>query len=395
MDEVLKQMAFSQLLLSGTFVHLAPYRELQEKYNVKIQPNVVMLVSVDRYPDLADGKNINWKIEIGKKLIHKIQSTLLIPFLWTWTEEGVLALLLDYRKLNTCDQKKDMISLAEELQRASEEMNVNVSIGIGNFYDDPSLIIRSYEEAKKSMSGRFFQGNKLIFHIDMRKNIDEALKIPLTKEKSELISILRIGYTEGAVSQIKMIMDRIAETYSYNEELFKSEVVDLLMMMSRNVVEVGVNPITILMNTANFIQELYQIIRYDKFVKRVSIFVEWLTEQVEKVYIPEVSPIIMEAIRYMKENHQKELTLDDIAKYCHLSRFHFSHLFKKEVGLRVMEFFNKLKIDKSLYYLERTDLTIKEIANLTGFQDSNYYSRLFKKYKQTSPSEYRRLRKAI
>ncbi|MCM2535393.1 AraC family transcriptional regulator [Neobacillus pocheonensis] len=285
MIEELTQISFSQLLLSGTFVHVAPFEVLQEKYGVNIQPNVVVLVSMDRYPDLAEGKPIEWKMKIGRKLVEELDSLLPIPFLWAWTEEGVLALLLDFHEVNPQDKKREVLLLAEEIQKASDQIGIHVSIGIGNFYDDRAFFICSFEEAKKSMSGRFFQGNKLIFHTDMRKNIVESLMIPLTKEKSELFSIVRIGHTEGVVTQMKGIMNRVAEIYNYNEDVFKSEVIDLLMMMSRIVLEVGVSPVSILANTANVIQDLYHTIRYDKFVMKVCNYAEWLTEQVENIYI--------------------------------------------------------------------------------------------------------------
>ncbi|MGE7675704.1 AraC family transcriptional regulator [Lysinibacillus sp. NPDC094403] len=395
MVDEMTQISFSQLLLSGTFVHVASFEVLQEKYGMNIQPNVVVLVSMDRYPDLAEGKPLEWKMKIGRKLVEELDSILPIPFLRTWIEEGVLALLLDFHEVNPQDRKREVLLLAEIIQKTSDQNDIHVSIGIGNFYDDPASLICSFEEAKKSMSGRFFQGNKLIFHTDMRKNVVESLTIPLTKEKSELFSIVRIGYTEGVVTQMKGIMNSFAEIYNYNEDVFKSEVIDLLMMMSRIVLEVGVNPVSILTNTANVIQDLYHIIRYDKFVMKVCHFVEWLTEQVEKIYIGDVSPTIKHAISYMKENHQKEVSLDDIAHYCHLSRYHFSHLFKKEVGTSVMDFFNKLRIDKSLFYLEKTEFPVHEIANRVGIHDFNYFSRLFKKYMKSSPTDYRRLMRNI
>jgi two-component system, response regulator YesN len=393
MIEKLIQTSFSQLLLSGTFVHVAPFEVLQEKYGITFQPNVVVLVSMDRYPDLAEGKPIDWKINIGQTLIEKLGKILPLQFLWTWTEEGVLALLLDFIQVKTNDRKREILVLAEEIQQASDQIGISVSVGIGNFYNDPAFLIHSFEEAKKSMSGRFFQGNKLIFHTDMRKNSVDSLKTPLTKEKSEFFSIVRIGHTEGVVTEIRAIMDRFAQTYNYNEDIFKSEVVDLLMMMSRIVLDAGVSPVTILTNTATYIQDLYHTIRYDKFVIKVSKYAEWLTEQVENTYFHDVSPIIKQAIRYMKDNHRKGITLEEIAYDCHLSRYHFSHLFKKEVGVSVMDFFNKLRIDKSLFYLEKTDFTVQEIANQAGFEDSNYFSRLFKKYMQYSPSEYRRIKR--
>ncbi len=395
MVKELEQISFAHLLLSGTFVHVAPFKDLQEKYGLKIQPNVVVLVSMDRYPDLAEGKPIEWKINIGQKLIEELDTNLPIPFLWTWTEEGVLALLLDFNEINTQDREREVLLLAEEIQKDSDQIGIHVSIGIGNFYDDPAHLICSFEEAKKSMSGRFFHGDQLIFRANIRKNTEESLMIPLTKEKSELFSIVRIGHIEGIMTKIKEIMNRVAEIYNYNEEVFKSEVIDLLMTMSRIVVEAGVSPVSVMTNTANVIQDLYQTIRYDKFVLKVCNYAKWLTEQVENIYIRDVSPNIKHAIRYMIENHQKGVSLEDMAHYCHLSRYHFSHLFKKEVGTSVIDFFNKLRIDKSLFYLEKTEFTVQEIANQVGFRDSNYFSRSFKKYMKFSPTDYRRLKRKI
>jgi two-component system response regulator YesN len=385
----LTQIAFSHLLLSGTLVHVAPFEELQEKYGVNIQPEVVMLVSVDRYPDVAAGKQIEWKIDIGQKLVDELSGVLSVPFLWTWTEEGVLALLLEYKDRTGADRKGAILLLAEEIQKASDRIGICVSIGIGSFYDDPNLLYRSFEEAKKSMSGRFFQGNKLIFHTDMKRVIDDSLKNPLTRERAELLSLVRIGHKEGVVTKIISFMEIVAKSYQYNEDLFKSEVVDLLMMMSRMILEMGIKPATIMTNNGSFIQELYHTIRYEKFVKKVSDYAEWLTEQVEKSYDNHHSLIIKRAIRYIKENHQKNIILDEIAQNCHLSRFHFSHLFKKEVGVSVMDYLNKIRIDQAVFYLETTDLSVQEIANQVGFKDANYFSRLFKKHIHHTPTEYR------
>ena len=214
MIEELLQISFSQLLLSGTLVHVAPFEELQEKYGVKMQPEIVILVSVDRYPDLVVGKQIEWKIKLGRKLVDELGTILPVPFVWTWTEEGVLALLLEFKESAIPDRKIEILILAEKIQRASDRIGICVSIGIGNFYDDPYLLYRSFEEAKKSMSGRFFQGNKLIFHIDMKKNINDSLKNPLTRERTELLSLLRIGHKEGVDTHLIRFMDSVAACLS-------------------------------------------------------------------------------------------------------------------------------------------------------------------------------------
>jgi two-component system response regulator YesN len=153
--------------------------------------------------------------------------------------------------------------------------------------------------------------------------------------------------------------------------------------------ESGANATTILSNNTNFIQDLYHIIRYDKFVKAVCDYAVWLIGQSVNTNLPVVTPLIQAAISYIKENHLKSISLKEIAQYCCVSRHHFSHLFKKEVGSSLIDYLNRMRIDKSLSYLEMTDLPISEIAARIGFHDANYFSRMFKKYMNLSPTEYR------
>jgi two-component system response regulator YesN len=105
-----------------------------------------------------------------------------------------------------------------------------------------------------------------------------------------------------------------------------------------------------------------------------------------------VSSVIRQAIHYIKENHQRKLSLEEIAQICCLSIYHFSHLFKKEIGMSFLDFVNKIRIEKALYYLETTDFTVKQIAVQVGFHDANYFSRIFKRSTGYTPSEYRSAR---
>ncbi|AMA72398.1 helix-turn-helix domain-containing protein [Aneurinibacillus thermoaerophilus] len=394
------EAAFSHLLLSGTFVHEASFSEMQQTYGIYIHPHLVMAISIDRYPDLSIEKPLNWRIEIGQRLVEAIYKAVTIPFVWVWIEEGVLALLLEFTSEHriTKDLNEETLQIAKKIQKSADEMPVSVSIGIGTYYDDPYMLQHSYKEARKSMINRFFQGNRMIFQFEKEKNREESgqnyfsLKEKIEKERIELLARVRIGDVDGTVPILQIILEGLAEANKFNVNMFKSEVVDLVMMISRLVLEAGFSAETILSENAHFIQDLYQTIRYDKFIKKVCEYVRWLTEQVALTQTLEVSPVIRQAIRYMKENLRKKISLEDIAQYCCLSKYHLSHLFKKEIGVSVIDFLNKIRIEKAIYYLETTDLSIQQIADKVGFPDANYFSRTFKKYTQHSPTKYRSAR---
>jgi two-component system, response regulator YesN len=386
--------AFSQLLLSGTWVHEGDFSELQQEYGVYIQPNIVLVVSVDRYPDLAMTKPMQWRTEIGRSIIDKASYTMLdlgIPCLWLWPEEGVLALLMQVDVIPGAlvQVSSRTLQIAQSLQQNLAAQDISVSIGIGMYYDNPHLIHQSFQEAAQSMSGRFFHGNQLVFQFSHETPLVELWHDSLTQDKTELLALVQIGDEQGVVVQITNLLGKMAGRCQHNEDLFKSEVVDLVMLMSRVVVESGVSATDVLSKNARFIHELYMTIRYDKFVRKVCDFGRWLTGQVSQFQFPNASTVIRQAIQYMKRCHRQSMSLDEVAHYCSLSKYHLSHLFKKEVGVSFIDLLNQIRVDKAVYYLKTSDLPVQQIAGLVGYQDANYFSRIFKRYLGCSPKEYR------
>ncbi len=386
--------AFSHLLITGTIVHEASFSELQEKYNVGIYPHLVMVVSVDRYPDLVVGKSLEWRVEVGKHLVGAIRKKLPLPYTWIWIEEGVLALLVEAKvdgqhMVSSQDVSTRMVQVAREIQQTLQSEDISVSVGIGTYYDNPYQLHLSFKEAVQSMSGRFFQGNGLVFQYSEESGDGEEFDDVLMTDKTELLALVRIGDEQGVAQHLPPLLERMAEACQHKEDVFKSDVVELVMMVSRTVVESGVSAAPVLSKNTRAIQELYDTIRYDKFVKKVIDYVGWLTSQVEQTQTGKVSPAIRQAIRYIKRHHRNTVSLEEVARFCCVSKYHLSHLFKKEVGVSVIEYLNHIRVEKAVFYVKTTDLSIQQIASQVGFQDTNYFSRMFKRYTKYSPREYR------
>ena len=85
----------------------------------------------------------------------------------------------------------------------------------------------------------------------------------------------------------------------------------------------------------------------------------------------------------------KDLSLDDISRYCNISSYYFSKLFKQETGENYVEYLNKVRIGNAKKMLSESDVSIKEICYSVGFSDPNYFSRAFKKYEGVTPSEFK------
>lgn len=100
--------------------------------------------------------------------------------------------------------------------------------------------------------------------------------------------------------------------------------------------------------------------------------------------------IIRETIDYMKNNLDKTIRIEDFADLNKYSVSHFSKLFRLTTGMSPIEYFIHLKMQKACQLLHTEDSRVKQIAALLGYDDPYYFSRLFKKYMNTSPETYRK-----
>ena len=82
--------------------------------------------------------------------------------------------------------------------------------------------------------------------------------------------------------------------------------------------------------------------------------------------------------------------LEDICCHFHRSPSHISHLFKKQTGMTLRAYCNKLKLEKAKSLLETTDMPITQIALDVGFNDVSYFINLFRQKNGVSPLVYRK-----
>ncbi|WFD10223.1 AraC family transcriptional regulator [Tepidibacter hydrothermalis] len=99
--------------------------------------------------------------------------------------------------------------------------------------------------------------------------------------------------------------------------------------------------------------------------------------------------IIIDAINFIKEHLEEDLTVEDIAKHCHFSKYYFNRIFKQEVGESVYAFIKRLKLEGSaMKIITDSDKSITEVSAQYGYSSSNY-SAAFRKHYSSSPREYK------
>ena len=94
-------------------------------------------------------------------------------------------------------------------------------------------------------------------------------------------------------------------------------------------------------------------------------------------------------LTFIKAQYREPLTLHELAQCANMSDSHFFSVFKKAMGLSPIAYVNQYRCSLAAELLLQSDKTITEIADLVGVNDPVYFSKLFKKLHQLSPSSYR------
>ena len=98
---------------------------------------------------------------------------------------------------------------------------------------------------------------------------------------------------------------------------------------------------------------------------------------------------IQKAIDYIQKNYSRKITIEQIADFIGIDRKYMSSLFKKFLNTSPQEFLINLRMDKACVLLAQNTLSIQDIAHSVGYDDPQLFSKMFKKRKGLSPSQYR------
>lgn len=94
---------------------------------------------------------------------------------------------------------------------------------------------------------------------------------------------------------------------------------------------------------------------------------------------------------YLDANWNKKTVLDELAEMFYINKYYLARLFKNQYGSSILNYVMDQRITQAKKMLRFTDKQIEVIGRDCGFEDANYFTRMFKKVEGSSPSEYRKL----
>lgn len=263
--------------------------------------------------------------------------------------------------------------------------DVNASIGIGNAYTDIKNFSKSYNEAVFALR-KASEQNSVIHFSSLCIEMDSGTyhEYPFDLE-SKLIDEIKAGNIDNAKTFADEIITELTENIG-NMDILKGYAEELIFILKRTVFKMGIHLDNSL--CMGMLLELVELASADEIEVWCKKNVDYIIELVEKCP-GRNSEMISKVFEYINRNFNKDLTLESVANEVGLSSQYLSKIFKEKCGTNFIDYITAKRLEFAESLLKKGALNIKQVSKMSGYEDSNYFCRIFKKNTGLSPRQFR------
>lgn len=109
----------------------------------------------------------------------------------------------------------------------------------------------------------------------------------------------------------------------------------------------------------------------------------------------QLSLVVNKALNFITVHLHEDFTVEDLASHCHLCRRSLSMRFKEEVGMSIVDYVQREKVDEACFLLEHTGLSLPQISSHLNYSSQSYFTAQFKKIVGETPEKYRNKKKHL
>lgn len=135
----------------------------------------------------------------------------------------------------------------------------------------------------------------------------------------------------------------------------------------------------------------YEIVTSNLVSSMVMIILRIINEKYDVFHLKEATGLGYEIKKYIEINFNRKLSLDDISNHFHYSPFYLSLCFRNDIGDSPINYLIKYRIEEAKKLLITTDFSVQRISEKVGYDNSSYFSMIFKQHTNSSPGKFREL----
>lgn len=285
-----------------------------------------------------------------------------------------------------------------------------------NQMDIKVIILTAYTDFQFAHQAIRYNVSDYVVKSSALEDIPKAIeRITQTLQESRL-TIYRLILLYGTAE--KVMLEKMAQAAFEEVELKQiqtDEIVSCLIIMGNKLTEketicnsckklqelyrnflqknlaIGISPIFYdLKQVSEHYSSMKEFVKEQMVLEGPDLFWKEKENEQKSPAVPDTVHLIKQVDEYVEVNFCNRISLDDIAEAVHVNRSYLSRVYKQKTGCNLFDTINMKRIQLAKKYIQESKKKMYEIAVQVGFEDTAYFSKVFKKFEGISPKEFYR-----
>lgn len=273
------------------------------------------------------------------------------------------------------------------------EQEMMVVTGVSTWHQGIAGIAESYEESEKAVSASVYLGkDRIITYEEYEKSMQQQ-SVREEIDWNKFLLCLENCMEEKVQFYVTDYLEKIWRFKIKSAELLRLMTMNFLTKAGAGLSKYGMSLIQLTdeeelyneIGRINDVEEMQNVLR-----KQLNIIMEYHRSKKQN----KGNHVVEEATVFIHENlYDSKLSLKMISASVFSNESYLSRVFKKEMGVSLIEYITQKRIEESIRLLDTTDYKAYEIAEKIGFRDPHYFSICFKRYTGKTIKEYKETEK--
>lgn len=290
------------------------------------------------------------------------------------------------------DEQFDNETLQRNLMQSlypllSTSLTAKIRIGVSQIETDIQQASHAYNSALTALNSTNANGGLTFYSDTLIQNHENAQIKKIQNLTTRITNRIKVADAGSVKQLISEYLDTIFDSYSAQPDILKNHLLEFIFIIRSCTTQIIPEYKNDAFDSAfSILSTTDDRTKIEQYINARCL--ECVTA-IAGIQSDKTNPIIKKACAYIEENLSKDISLDQLAAHLGVSSFYLSKLFKEEMGDNFISYITTLRLEQAKRLLQDDSLIIKEITSMVGYNDQNYFSKLFKQRFGLSPSEYR------
>jgi two-component system response regulator YesN len=263
-----------------------------------------------------------------------------------------------------------------------EKLGIFISFGVSRIQHE--LTARSVRETESALKQRLIYGRSNLYFFEDIKLFSEK-KFPMVQ-----MNLLNQCIERNEMEKARVLIEEI-----FSEELAKTYGTTYLRIMWVRIINSIFHHLDKSDEKEKKVEELLMNLNFPDQLQSIQEIRQRLWSLVEacsgtgQMPSTNAKSRIAQAVEYIEEHYNENIIINDLAERFEMSPNYFSSVFKKEMNQSAVNYITKLRLNHACQLLEESDMNVIDIAREVGYEEGQYFFRVFKKDTGMTPLQFR------